>query len=181
MIIVMGLPGAGKSTVLKGALPENSKMFNYGTLMFEIAKERFGVDNRDHIRKLPLNQQKEIQRAVAEKLSDETGNVVLDTHCSVKTPKGYLPGLPFELLSKLDVNAVVLITATPEEVFARRGNDSSRDRKDDLTLKDVAEHDSINRTLLAVYAAHRGCPAKIIYNAQGKIEDAKAELKKILE
>ena len=180
MIIVMGLPGAGKSTVMKG-VSADVKMLNYGTLMFEIAKEKFGISNRDEIRKLPVGQQKEVQAAVADKLASEEGNVVLDTHCSIKTPKGYLPGLPFELLSKLDVEALVLITAKPEEVFARRGNDPSRNRKDDVTLEDVQEHDNMNRALLAAYAAHRGCPAKIIYNAQGKVEEASAQLQSILE
>ncbi len=180
MIIVMGLPGAGKSTVMKG-VSADVKMLNYGTLMFEIAKEKFGISNRDEIRKLPVGQQKEVQAAVAEKLASESGKVVLDTHCSIKTPKGYLPGLPFELLSKLNVEALVLITAKPEEVFARRGNDSSRERSDDVTLEDVQEHDNMNRALLAAYAAHRGCPAKIIYNAQGKVEEASAQLQSILE
>ena len=181
MIIVMGLPGAGKSTVLAGAINSEVKMLNYGTLMFEIAGEKFGIENRDQLRKLPLSQQKEVQAAVADRLSAEEGTVVLDTHCSIKTPKGYLPGLPFELLSKLKVEALVLITAKPEEVFARRGNDPTRERKDDLSLEDVTEHDSINRALLAAYAAHRGCPAKIIYNAQGEVEKASAELRNILE
>ncbi|MBD3398537.1 adenylate kinase [Candidatus Micrarchaeota archaeon] len=180
MIIVMGLPGAGKSTVMKG-VSADVKMLNYGTLMFEIAKEKFGISNRDKIRKLPVGQQKEVQAAVAEKLSSESGKVVLDTHCSIKTSKGYFPGLPFELLSKLDVEALVLITAKPEEVFARRQNDPTRDRKDDVKLEDVQEHDDMNRALLAAYAAHRGCPAKIIYNAQGKMEEASAQLQAILE
>ena len=180
MIIVMGLPGAGKSTVLRG-IASDVKVLNYGTLMFEIAKEKFGIGDRDQIRKLPVGQQREVQAAVAERLSSEEGRVVLDTHCSIKTPKGYLPGLPFELLSKLKVDGLVLITAKPEEVFARRGNDPSRDRKDDVTLEHVQEHDSMNRSFLAAYAAHRGCPAKIIYNAQGKVDEASAELHRILE
>ncbi len=179
MIIVMGLPGAGKSTVLKGIEGE-VKQVNYGTLMFGIAKEKFGVTERDAMRKLPLESQKEVQAAVAEKLSNENGKVVLDTHCSVKTAKGYLPGLPFELLSRLKVEGVVLITANPQEVFERRSKDASRVR-DEETLEDVQEHDSMNRALLAAYAAHRGCPAKIIYNAQGKAGEATAQLQKILE
>lgn len=179
MIIVMGLPGAGKSTVLKG-IGEGVKQINYGTLMFAIAKEKFGVEERDGMRKLPVEKQKEVQAAVAEKLSGEGGKVILDTHCSVKTPRGYLPGLPFELLSKLKVDGVVLITAKPEEVFARRSNDASRER-DKESLEDVQEHDAMNRALLAAYAAHRGCPAKIVYNAQGKVEEAAAQVRKMLE
>ena len=181
MIIVMGLPGAGKSTVLAGALTPEITMLNWGTLMLQIAKEKFGISDRDQIRKLPVSQQKEVQAAVAERLSIESGKVVLDTHCSIKTPKGYLPGLPFDLLSKLKVEGLVLITAKPEEVFARRSNDPTRERSDDLTLEDVQEHDSMNRSLLASYAALCGVPAKIIYNAQGQVEEASAQLKEILE
>lgn len=179
MIIVMGLPGAGKSTVL--GMLKGARLLNYGTLMFEIAREKFGVESRDGIRSLPIEKQKEIQAQVAQRLSAEGKGTVLDTHCSVKTPKGYLPGLPFELLSKLEVEALVLITAKPQEVFARRSNDSTRERKDDLSLEDVQEHDSMNRALLAAYAAHRGCPANIIYNEQGKAEEAAARLQKMME
>lgn len=179
MIIVMGLPGAGKSTVLKGVEGE-VKQVNYGTLMFEIAKEKFGVEDRDRMRKLPVENQKEVQAEVAQRLSNEGGKTILDTHCSIKTKKGYLPGLPFELLSKLKVEGVVLVTAKPGEVFERRSRDPSRER-DEETLEDVQEHDSMNRALLAAYAAHRGCPAKIIYNAQGKVGEATAKLQEMLE
>jgi adenylate kinase len=178
MIIVMGLPGAGKSTVLKGVRGE-VKQVNYGTLMFEIAKEKFGIADRDQMRRLPVENQKQVQAEVAERLSKEEGKVILDTHCSIKTGRGYLPGLPFELLSKLRVEGVVLVTAKPQEVFERRSKDPSRDR-DEETLEDVEEHDSMNRAFLAAYAAHRGCPAMIIYNAQGKVEEATAKLQQML-
>ncbi len=179
MIIVMGLPGAGKSTVLEG-LSADVKQINYGTMMFDIAKEKFGIENRDDMRKLPVENQKEVQEAVAEKLSREGGKVVLDTHCSVKTSKGYLPGLPFGLLERLEVEGVVLITANPEEIFARRAGDPDR-KRDEETAESIREHDFMNRAFLASYAAHRGCPAKIIYNSQGKAEEASAELQAILE
>ncbi|MEJ2068439.1 MAG: AAA family ATPase, partial [Deltaproteobacteria bacterium] len=68
----MGLPGAGKSTVLKGVGGE-VKQVNYGTLMIEIAKEKFGVGERDGMRNLPVGQQKEVQAEVAERLSKEEG------------------------------------------------------------------------------------------------------------
>ncbi len=179
MIIVMGVPGAGKTTVLQG-LKGNMRVINYGTLMFEVASEKYGIKHRDEIRKLPVDKQRLVQKEVAEKLSREKGMVVLDTHCSVKTPKGYLPGLPFDLLAKLDVDALVLVTAMPEDIFKRRQNDPTRVRGDDATLESLKEHDAMNKTFLAVYAAHRGCPAKIIYNMEGESEKASAELHKII-
>lgn len=180
MIIVMGVPGAGKSTVLEG-LSGHVRLLNYGTLMFEAAKEEFGIENRDEIRALPVYKQKELQAAVAERLAQEKGKVILDTHCSIKTSQGYLPGLPFDLLSKLEVDSLVLITAAPEDIFSRRKNDPTRVRTDDATLESLQEHDRINLAFLAAYAAHRGCPAKVIHNKQGESDKATAELQRIIE
>jgi adenylate kinase len=53
MIIVMGVPGAGKTSVLQG-LKTDYQVVNYGNLMLEIEKKEFGVKDRDVMRKLPI-------------------------------------------------------------------------------------------------------------------------------
>ena len=180
MIVIMGLPGAGKSSVLAGVEGMGWKVFNYGTLMFEIAQKSYGLAHRDEMRKLPVEKQKKVQEEVAHRLSQEKGKVILDTHCSIKTSRGYLPGLPFSLLEKLPVDSLALITATPEEIMGRRKADETRVR-DPEPIDSVREHDLMNKSLLAAYAAHRGCPARIIYNHDGKLEDAVRQLKQMLE
>ena len=175
MIIVMGLPGAGKTTVLKG-LKTDYKIVNYGDLMLEIEKEKFGVKDRDDMRKLPIEKQKQAQKMVYERLAKEHGKVILDTHCSVSTPRGYFPGLPFDYLKLLKVDAVVLITADPKEVAARRETDPTRVRDKD----DIALHDNLNRSYLAAYSAFTGAPAVVIINGQGKLEEAVAKLQAVL-
>jgi len=175
MIIVMGLPGAGKSTVLKG-LKTDYVIKNFGDLMLEIETEKFGVKNRDDMRKLPIKKQKMAQKMVYERLAKEKGRFVLDTHCSISTPKGFFPGLPFEYLKMLKVDALVLITADVEEVAARRANDPTRIRDND----DVALHDQMNRAYLAAYSAFTGAPSVVIFNRQGKLEEAVAKLQEIL-
>ena len=55
-IIIAGIPGAGKTTVIGKAREEVSvKFVNYGDLMFEAARSRGDVTNRDEIRSLPLD------------------------------------------------------------------------------------------------------------------------------
>ncbi len=176
MIIVMGLPGAGKTTVLKGVKSEY-RILNYGDLMFDIEKEKYGIKDRDEMRKLPVEKQKEVQKLVAAKLSKETGKVILDTHCSVNTPGGYYPGLPFDFLKGLKVDALVLVTADPKEVEARRAQDPTRKRD----IDDVALHDALNKAFLAAYSAFTGAPAVVITNRQGKLEEAVAALQKICD
>ncbi|MBI2079518.1 AAA family ATPase, partial [Candidatus Micrarchaeota archaeon] len=124
MIIVMGLPGAGKTSVLEKINSSNPeyKHLNYGTLMLEIAQEKFKIKSRDEIRTLTATQQKEVQKMVGERLAKEKGKLILDTHCSVLNPdkRFYLPGLPWSLLQHLKVDYLVLITGDIEEIAARR-------------------------------------------------------------
>ena len=97
MIIVLGSPGAGKTTVLSKVveqLPE-WRTIVYGTLMLEIASKRGLVKHRDEMRNLPPEKQSELQAAVGDALAKEKGRILLDTHCSISTPKGYIPGLPY--------------------------------------------------------------------------------------
>ncbi|MCK4319498.1 adenylate kinase [Candidatus Micrarchaeota archaeon] len=178
MIIVMGLPGAGKTTVLNKAKGDY-KVLNYGTLMFEEASKKGFVSNRDELRKLDVSKQREIQALVAVRLSNEEGRLILDTHCSVRTPRGYLPGLPISLLKNLKVDALVLISASINDIMQRRESDTSRVR-DAESRGLLEEHDLINKAFLASYSAFTGSPAKIIMNNNGALEKAVKELSSIL-
>ena len=102
VIVVTGIPGVGKTTVMKKAAEGmDIKFVTFGTVMVEIAEETGLVKDRDDMRKLTLEQQKNLQINSAEKIAN-MGNVILDTHCTVKTPKGYMPGLPEWVIKKIN-------------------------------------------------------------------------------
>jgi adenylate kinase len=178
MIIVMGLPGAGKTTVLQG-LKTDYKILNYGDLMLEIEKEKFGVKDRDEMRKLPIAKQHEAQKLVAAKLASMKDKIILDTHCSVNTPSGYYPGLPFDFLAKLKVEKLIYVTAPADQIYVRRNADPTR-KRDEQTLDDIIEHDTLNKSYLAAYAAFTGAPAVILINGQGKLEAAVKKMQSLL-
>ena len=183
MVIVMGLPGAGKSTVLAAASRKKEcKVLNWGDLMFEIAAKKHPakIKARDDIRsKLLPSEQKELQAAVGSALAKMEGNVVLDTHCSIETPRGYFPGLPLAIISRFKVAQLVYITGLPQEIHARRNSDASRARPG--SVESIAAHDEYNRMLLATYSVITGAPAKVIMNSQGKVEAAQKEFAALLE
>ena len=90
--------------------------------MTEIAIEEGIVDDRDALRKLPADTQKEIQRKAAIRIKEksETENVIVDTHCTINTPAGFLPGLPKWVLEGLNPDTFVMIEANPDEILYRR-------------------------------------------------------------
>ncbi len=142
----------------------------FGTVMIDIAKELNLVKDRDDMRKLTLEQQKDLQIHSAEKVAS-MGNVILDTHCTVKTPKGYMPGLPEWVLKKLKPTAIVVVEADPKEIFNRRAKDTTRNRDPD-SEEEIAEHQQINRAAAMSYATLTGATVKIVFNHDNAIDEA---------
>jgi len=180
VVVVTGIPGVGKTTVMKEAAEGIDIQFvTFGTVMADIAIEMNLVKNRDEMRKLTLEQQKELQIKTAEKVA-KMDNVIVDTHCTVKTPKGYMPGLPEWVIKKLNPIAIVVVEADPEEIYNRRSKDITRNR--DLDSKEkIAEHQQMNRAAAMAYATLSGATVKIVFNHDNAIEDAVKDAAPVLE
>lgn len=184
IVVVTGTPGAGKTTVLKKVMEKignRYKIVNYGDIMLEIARERKLVENRDEIRKLDANIQREIQKEAAKKISEmaKDSNIIVDTHCLIKTPEGYLPGLPIWVLEELRPNVIVLIEANPDEIIRRRERDKTRYRDVEME-KELKLHQEMNRAIATAYAMITGATVKIVENHDGKLNEAVEELLKVL-
>jgi adenylate kinase len=171
VIVVTGIPGVGKTTVMKRAAEGMDIQFvTFGTVMADIAIEMNLVKDRDEMRKLTLEQQKKLQIKTAEKVA-RMKNVIVDTHCTIKTPKGYMPGLPEWVLKKLKPTAIVVVEADPEEIYNRRAKDTTRNRDPD-SREQIAEHQQVNRAIAMAYATLTGATVKIVFNHDNAIDEA---------
>jgi adenylate kinase len=180
VIVVTGIPGVGKTTVMKKAAEGMDIQFvTFGTVMIDIATETGLVKDRDEMRKLTLDQQKDLQKKAAEKIA-KMGNVILDTHCTVKTPKGYMPGLPEWVIKRVNPTAIVVVEADPKEIFNRRANDPTRNRDPD-TVEQINEHQMINRAAAMAYAALSGASVKIVFNHDNAIDAAVKQASPVLK
>ncbi|RLF53157.1 MAG: adenylate kinase [Thermoplasmata archaeon] len=180
VIVVTGIPGVGKTTVMKKAAEGmNIQFVTFGTVMIEIAKEIGVAKDRDEMRKLTLDQQKELQIKTAEKVAN-MGDVILDTHCTVKTPQGYMPGLPEWVIKKLQPKTIVIVEADPEEIYNRRKNDPTRNRDPD-TVEQINEHQMINRAAAMAYAALSGATVKIVFNHDNALDVAVQQVAPVLK
>jgi len=187
LVVLTGIPGTGKTTVAKKALKELADegvkydLVTYGDVMFEIADNLGLVEGRDEMRKLESKEQRKVQRLAGNKISQiaEEKNILLDTHCTISTIKGYLPGFPEWVLRELSPEVFVLVEADPADIALRRSSDSSRQRDQD-DEKEIREHQELNRSIAMSYSIFSGCTVKIIENPQGRVDEAVAELKKVL-
>ena len=181
IVIVAGIPGAGKTTVMNEVLKKRSiKVINYGDEIFKIAKEKGLASHRDELRKLPYETQRKMQIEAARNIA-KLRNVIIDTHCTIKTPFGYLPGLPYDVLNILKPSRIILIEAFPEEIMERRNKDAEIRERDKESIESMEEHQLMNRIAAMGYAILTGATVKIIKNRQGRLQEAAEEMIEALE
>jgi len=184
-VIITGVPGVGKTTVVNEALNKlksegiEYQSLNFGTFMFEVAKADDIVKDRDQMRTLDRAVQKRLQQRAGQAIARITGNVLIDTHASVKTPKGYLAGLPEWVLREIMPDIIVLVETDDDQILMRRLTDETRSR-DKEGARSIAEHQQFNRSIAAAYAMLTGCTIRIITNADFLLERSSAELADVL-
>ncbi|MEM5773163.1 MAG: adenylate kinase [Candidatus Aenigmatarchaeota archaeon] len=164
-ILVVAVPGGGKSTVLeyvKKMLPK-AKVVTAGDLFLEIASKKYGITDRDELRKkLTLEQQREIQEKVAKKIAKMKDKILfINTHVTIKTPYGYFHALSEKTMKIMKPDMIVLLEFDPRDILQRRMKDKSR-KRDIESLQEIEEHQMINRTVVFDVASPFECPIKII-------------------
>jgi len=177
-VIIAGIPGTGKTSVAKGLVLNGWTLVGFGTVMFEIAKKKYGTKARDDMRtEIPVKEYRKLQEEAAKKIGKMEGKIIIDTHCSVLSKKGYYPGLPWEVLEKLKPHAIISIEADPKEIKKRRKKD------EDIRVRvgDPKEHQEINRYFAAAYSAMSRAPVSFIQNKQGKLSETVDMVLKTLE
>lgn len=186
-VVVTGVPGVGKTTVINGAMERlaaegvSYEAVNFGTFMFDVAVKENLVSDRDEMRKLGKDVQKRLQQAAASGIAAMSGdmNIIVDTHSSVKTPTGFLAGLPEWVLRELMPDIVVLVETDPDQILMRRLGDESRTR-DMEGSRAIAEHQEFNRAVSAAYAMYTGCTIKIVRNENFLLEQGIDDLVSVL-
>ncbi|WP_440949106.1 adenylate kinase [Methanosphaerula subterraneus] len=184
-IIITGVPGVGKTTVINESilrLKEEGVDFqsiSFGSFMFEMAVSKGLVKDRDDMRKLSRDEQKHLQQLAAAAIGKINGDVIIDTHASVKTPKGYLAGLPEWVLRELKPDVFVIVETDEDQILLRRLSDMTRVRDVD-GFRALSEHQEFNRAIAAAYAMVTGCTVKIIKNPDHLLDKAVSDMVNLL-
>lgn len=174
-IVIVGIPGVGKTSVVNKIaekLNQQNKsvsVHSFGTVMFEEAKKT-GVQSRDELRKLNVEQQKNLQKKAAETIANSQEDVIIiDTHAFISTKEGFYPGLPNYLIQILKPTHFIAISAKPQEIYDRRINDDTRNR-DIISIGSIKKELDVQDAMLSSCSVLSGSPMKVILNDEGKVE-----------
>jgi adenylate kinase len=189
VIVVTGIPGTGKTTVcnelakLAKQAGRKVEVINYGTVMVELSHNTGKSLHRDELRKsgvaLQRNLQAEAAKTISKTATDAEGDIIVDTHMSIKTVNGYLAGLPSHVLKLLNPDMFILVEAEPHEVLSRRLKDVTR-KRDKVLEGEIVEEIFFSRLMAAACAVLTGASMKTVKNPVGKQAEAAAEILKLL-
>jgi len=184
-VVITGVPGVGKTTVINASLEALKEegvdytSINFGTCMFEVACEQGNVHDRDEMRRLDQDVQCSLQKTAAQVIAKINENVIIDTHCTVSTPSGYLAGLPAWVLNEMRPDIIVLVETDEDQILKRRLSDVSRQR-DMEGYAAIKDHQRYNRYMAASYSMMTGCTVKIIKNLDYLLDNAISEMVTLL-
>jgi adenylate kinase len=185
-VIIVGIPGVGKSTIISNATTALQNIgisvttVVFGSVMFEEAK-KLGITHRDQMRKLSIDVQQKLQNMAADLISGRRESiVVVDTHLFIKTSLGYYPGLPMNLILKLNPDRLILVSANSEEILRRRKDDNTRTR--DMISDDEIKRDiEVSLSMISSLSILTGAPFEIIHNHDNMIDSATSQMVELLK
>jgi len=178
IVIVVGVPGVGKTSVINEAkkyLKYEFKVVNTGDLMFELAKEKYNINNRDEIRKkLTFEQQKEIQKEAIKRIKEmeKESDIILDTHLVIESYEGYITGMFREYAEILKPDGVAVIISDPDKIFVRRLKDIQIRGRDIENLKRIEIQQNLTIYFTTIFMFEYGTIVEVINNEEGLLEEA---------
>ena len=141
LFVVCGQSGVGKSTVISKAAEgmEDLTVVNFGQQILQLALEGDYVEEGDEVTLLRPECLSELQIRATEKIRDLSGRVILDMHLTVRTPSGFIAGMPKRVMNMLEPKRIILLEADAYEILKRRMVGKEMKNVDE-SLKDIQEH-----------------------------------------
>ena len=178
IVMVVGVPGVGKTSVINEAkkyLKYEFKVVNTGDIMFELAKEKYNINNRDEIRKkLTFEQQKEIQREAIKRIKkmEKESDIILDTHLVIESYEGYIPAMLRDYAEILRPDGIAVIISDPDKIFVRRLKDIQIRGRDVENLKRIEIQQNLTIYFTTIFMFEYSTIVEVINNEEGLLEES---------
>lgn len=164
VIVVFGLPGAGKTTLITGFTEENNKYrrLSGGSLINDDLPE----EERDRLRKagaddVLINQKTLVHNFKNKKKMLSGHHILFDGHCVVKSAEG-LTEIPTDVIRGLDPDIILFIDEDSETIIKRRLEDKSRPNRDKETKAELDANREKQLLVCTQYSKELGVPFKIL-------------------
>lgn len=179
MIVVTGVSGAGKSTLCARAqerLGPEYQVVNFGTTMERLARDQGIADGITALRQESMDTYRRIMLDACDAVAARQSHSIVDTRCLVTSNRGYLPGMPAEILMNLAPSRIILIEGEPSEILSRRRLVKGKPWYGRQAQEEVVLQQSLARHYAVAGSFATGAPLALITNRDGEMEEALEQL-----
>ena len=183
MIVVTGVSGSGKSTLAAAAVEELGepwKVVNFGRTMVAEARRQDLATDLETLRGKDMNTYRRVMLDACDVIAAGDEQTVLDSRCLIASSRGYLPGLPAEILLNLAPRALVLVEGDPAEILARRKKATDKPWYATQAVEEVARQQDFARSYAVAASFASGAPLCVLVNRDGSQEETTARLVRAL-
>jgi len=168
-IIVAGLKGSGKTTMLKYVAHRRPdiKILNAGDFFLQVF-EKHGLTRDQGDLGIPREKYVDIQKEIFRNIAREVRkhkNVIIDTHVFLTKREGYYPGLPEFAMKEINPDVIVLLEFNPQFILKRREKDLKeigRQRSAELTIEGIEREQEVQRYFAFAAASYTATAVKIL-------------------
>ncbi len=184
-VIIVGIPGAGKSTIIDRVTKDEDgkyKFVNIGSMMLELGVKRGYFKHRDEIRYQTNDERQELIREAFKEIAMMDGNIIIDTHASIGEHGRYMPGLPGDVVVGIKglLRALITFDAPTADILSRRQKDKER-RREVETADAIEMQKIINISALSALSQKYNVPLFVLFNEENKQDASEKTLRKYLE
>jgi len=173
--VVTGVSGSGKSTLCgraAEALEGQVEAVNFGEVMVEVARAQDVAPSLSELRATDMQTYRRVMLDACDEVASRGPGTLLDTRCLIVSNRGYLPGLPAEILLNLAPSRLVLIEGDPSEILARRRKAQGKPWYGKQAQDEVALQQELARSYVVAGSCATGAPLLVISNRDGQVEEA---------
>jgi adenylate kinase len=169
----------GKTTVVTRVAEEGEDLtvVNFGERVLVMALKEGLVRTPQEINLLRPEILAKLQQKAAEHIQGLTGTIILDMHLTVQTPRGFVAGMPTDLMNILKPSQIILLEANPDTIMKRRMMGKGIDTEE--SIKDIQERADFDRAAAISIAIDMGTPIKLVKN--NDVDEAAQEITRLID
>lgn len=163
IILVFGLPGAGKTTLINGLtnLDSSYHRLSGGSLI----NAELPQEDRDKLRKLGENQillnQEKLVLNFQIKLKQLKGKkIIFDGHCVVKDGNKIVE-IPVTVIERLTPDLIVFVDVEPKTIAERRSEDANRPDRESESIEQLQKQRDLQISICKNYSELLNVPLKV--------------------
>lgn len=169
LILVFGLPGVGKTTLIKKSLKILKKNDYVRVSGGSLISENITEEERDSLRKLGeteilFNQNLLLQGYSNFKLKNSKVRIIFDGHCIIKNGNKIVE-VPIDIIKKLSPQKIIFLDEEPNIIINRRVNDDQRPDREEETLEQLEELRVLQKSICKEYGNALNISVSILKSA----------------